>query len=49
MSQIITRKNDLIVESLVHLVCLDKLGKPIKIHGVLLQDFKPFFCDSIKD
>jgi acyl-CoA thioester hydrolase len=48
MSQIITRKNDLIVESLVHLVCVDKLGKPIKIPGVLLQDFKPFFCDGIK-
>ena len=48
MSQIITRKNDLIVESLVHLVCVDKLGKPIKIPSVLLQDFKPFFCNSIK-
>ena len=41
MAQIITRNNDLIVESLVHLVCVDKLGKPIKIPGVLLQDFKP--------
>ena len=49
MSQIITRGNDQIAEALVHLVCVNKLGKPTKIPDILFQEFKPYFCDSIND
>ena len=48
MDQFISRGEDLIVEAKIHLVFVDKKGKPIKIPGTLFQDFKPYFCDSIK-
>jgi acyl-CoA thioester hydrolase len=48
MTQIITRKKDLIAESQVHLVFVNLLGKPIKIPNIILENFKPYFCDSIK-
>ena len=48
MNQFISRGEDLIVEAKVHLVFVNKEGKPIKIPGILFQDFKPYFCDSIK-
>ena len=48
MTQIITRKKDLIAESQVHLVFVNFLGKPIKIPNIILENFKPYFCDSIK-
>jgi acyl-CoA thioester hydrolase len=48
MNQFISRGEDLIVEAKVHLVFVNKEGKPIKIPGTLLQDLKPYFCDSIK-
>ena len=48
MNQFISRGEDLIVEAKVHLVFVNKDGKPIKIPGTLFQDFKPFFCESIK-
>ena len=48
MSQFISRGDELIVEAKVHLVFVNKEGKPIKIPGTLFQDFKPYFCDSIK-
>jgi|TARA_B110000003_G_C16611728_1_gene519727 acyl-CoA thioester hydrolase len=48
MMQIISRENDIIVEAMVHLVFINKLGKPIKIPGIIFQNFKPYFCDSIK-
>ena len=48
MNQFITRGEDLIVEAKVHLVFVNKEGKPMRIPGSLLHDFKPFFCDSIK-
>ena len=48
MSQFIKRGEDLIVEAKVHLVFVNKKGKPIKIPGTLFQDFKPYFCDTIK-
>ena len=48
MNQIITRDNDIIVESKVHLVFVDKGGKPVKIPNEIYMKFKPFFCDSIK-
>ena len=48
MSQFITKGNDLIVEAKVHLVFINEKGKPIKIPDTLFQNFKPYFCDSIK-
>jgi acyl-CoA thioester hydrolase len=48
MKQIITRVNDVIAEAETHLVFINNSGKPIKIPDVLLKDFKPYFCDSIK-
>ena len=48
MNQFISRGEDVIVEAKVHLVFVNKDGKPIKIPGTLFQDFKPYFCDSIK-
>ena len=48
MDQFISRGEDLIVEAKVRLVFINDKGKPIKIPGTLFQDFKPYFCDSIK-
>ena len=49
MKQIITRGEDLIVDAEIQLVFINNLGKPIKIPEVLFEDFKPYFCDSIKN
>ena len=48
MNQIITRENDTIVESQVHLVFVDQKGKPIKIPDEIYSKFTPYFCDTIK-
>jgi len=48
MMQIISRKNDIIVEAMVHLVFVNKFGKPVKIPDIIFKNFKPYFCDSIK-
>ena len=48
MSQIITKNNELIVEAQIHLVFVNKDGKPIKIPDQIYSKFKPYFCDSIK-
>ena len=48
MNQIITRDNDTIVEAQVHLVLINKDGKPVKIPDEIYSKFKPYFCDSIK-
>ncbi len=48
MNQIITRNNDLIVNAQVHLVFVDKSGKPVRIPKKIYSKFKPFFCDTIK-
>ena len=48
MNQFISKEDDLIVEAKVHLVFINKQGKPIKIPDALFQNFKPYFCDSIK-
>ena len=48
MDQFISRGEDLLVEAKVHLVFVNSKGKPIKIPSSLFQDFKPYFCDSIK-
>ena len=48
MNQFITKGDETIVEAQVHLVFINKKGKPIKIPETLIKDFKPYFCDSIK-
>ena len=48
MSQFISRDDELIVEAKVHLVFVDKNGKPIKVPEDIFKVFKPYFCDSIK-
>ena len=48
MNQFISRGEDLIAEAKVHLVFINKEGKPMKIPNSLFQDFKPYFCDTIK-
>ena len=48
MNQIISKENDIIVEAQIHLVFINKEGKPVKIPEDIYSKFKPFFCDSIK-
>ena len=48
MNQIITKDEKIIVEAQVHLVFIDKNGKPIKIPKDIYSKFKPYFCDTIK-
>ena len=48
MNQIITRKDEIVVESQVHLVFVNIEGKPIKIPNEIYSKFKPYFCDTIK-
>ena len=48
MNQIITKDERIIVEAQVHLVFIDKNGKPIKIPEDIYLKFKPYFCDTIK-
>ena len=48
MNQIITRGDDEIVDSKIHLVFINKEGKPVKIPEEVYSKFKPYFCDSIK-
>tara|TARA_B100000902_G_scaffold90555_1_gene94193 strand:+ start:20 stop:442 length:423 start_codon:yes stop_codon:yes gene_type:complete len=48
MNQIISRGDEIVVEAQVHLVFVDKKGKPIKIPDEIYSKFKPYFCDTIK-
>ena len=48
MNQIITKNKEVIVEAQVHLVFVNKDGKPKKIPEQIYSKFKPYFCDSIK-
>jgi len=48
MNQFISREEDMIVEAKVHLVFVNHGGKPMRIPRALLQDFKPYLCNSIK-
>ena len=49
MNQIITKDQEIIVEAQVHLVFVNKEGKPVKIPDEIYSKFKPYFCDSIKN
>ena len=48
MNQIITKGEEIIVEAQVHLVFINKEGKPVKIPDDIYLKFKPYFCDTIK-
>tara|TARA_B100000989_G_scaffold9750_1_gene6579 strand:+ start:116 stop:538 length:423 start_codon:yes stop_codon:yes gene_type:complete len=47
MNQTITRNNEVIVVAQIHLVFINKDGKPKKIPEQIYSKFKPYFCDSI--
>ena len=32
----------------VHLVFVNEKGKPVKVPEIIFDNFKPYFCDSIK-
>ena len=49
MMQIITREQDTIAEAKIHLVFVNNLGKPVKIPNIIIENFKPYFCDSINN
>ena len=48
MNQFITNGETTIVEAHVHLVFVNDKGKPVKVPEVIFDNFKPYFCDSIK-
>ena len=48
MNQIITNDETTIVEAQVHLVFVNKNNKPVKVPDIIFDNFKPYFCDSIK-
>jgi len=48
MNQIISKEKDIIIEAQIHLVFVNKEGKPVKIPEDIYSKFKPYFCDSIK-
>ena len=48
MNQFITKNQVSIVEAKVHLVFVNEKGKPIKVPDLIFDNFKPYFCDSIK-
>ena len=48
MNQIITNDETTIVEAQVHLVFVNEKGKPVKVPVIIFDNFKPYFCDSIK-
>jgi acyl-CoA thioester hydrolase len=48
MNQVVTRDNDEIVAAKIHLVFVNKNGKPVKIPEEIYTKFKPYFCDTIK-
>ena len=49
MNQIITKDEEIIVEAQVHLVFVNKDGKPVKVPDEIYSKFKPYFCVSIKN
>ena len=48
MTQFVTKGADSIVEAQVHVVFINKDGKPVKIPEDIYSKFKPYFCDTIK-
>ena len=48
MNQIKTKEDKTIVEAQVHLVFVNEQSKPVKVPELIFNNFKPYFCDSIK-
>ena len=48
MNQIISREDEIIVEAQLHLVFVNKEGKPVKIPEEIYSKLKPYFCETIK-
>ena len=48
MNQIITNNEITFVEAQVQLVFVNENGKPVKVPEIIFNNFKPYFCDSIK-
>ena len=48
MNQIINNGDSTIVGAQVHLVFVNKKGKPVKVPEIIFDNFKPYFCDTIK-
>jgi acyl-CoA thioester hydrolase len=48
MNQFITKNQEAIVDAQVHLVFINEKSKPIKVPDLIFDNFKPYFCDSIK-
>ena len=48
MNQFISKDDNIIVEAQVHLVFVNDKSKPIKVPDLIFDNFKPYFCDSIK-
>ena len=48
MNQIITNGETTIVEAQVHLIFVNENSKPVKVPDIIFDNFKPYFCDSIK-
>ena len=48
MNQFITRDDIPIVDAQVRLVFVNQNYKPVKIPDIIYDNFKPYFCDSIK-
>jgi acyl-CoA thioester hydrolase len=48
MNQFITKNQEPIVDAQVHLVFINEKNKPVKVPDLIFDNFKPYFCDSIK-
>ena len=48
MNQFITKNQEAIVDAQVHLVFVNENSKPVKVPDLIFDNFKPYFCDSIK-
>jgi acyl-CoA thioester hydrolase len=48
LNQFISKDDNIIVEAQVHLVFVNDKSKPVKVPEIIFNNFKPYFCDSIK-
>ena len=48
MNQFITKDEISIADAKIHLVFINDKNKPIKVPDVIFDNFKPYFCNSIK-
>ena len=48
MNQFITKNDHPIVDAQVHLVFINEKGRPVKVPEIIFQNFKPYFCNTIK-